>query len=122
MASGEREPAQQATQRGDVDDVAAGKLPEASAPRVPISSGMGLRIAFSCALMATAEDERAVAGPRSLSIRIQTIATQRVATIGGRELPSGAYENVCSYGLTAVVRSAPVRRRSAPRFVLPGLG
>lgn len=38
-------------------------------------------------------------------------------------LPSGAFTNMCSYGLLEVFgRSSPARRRSAPGFVLPGLG
>jgi hypothetical protein len=39
----------------------------------------------------------------------------------GRRPPSGAYANMCSYGLSEASRSSPVRRRSAPGSVLPGL-
>ena len=53
VASGEREPAQQTSQRRDVDDMAAGEVPETKLPRTLISSGVGPKIAFSRVWRAT---------------------------------------------------------------------
>ncbi len=59
---------------------------------------------------------------RSLGAGTRPCRRARPELRRGTQLPSGAFASMCSYGLLEASRLSAVRRRSAPGFVLPGLG